>query len=278
MSTNPIKIQLSKELDQSLEEFNLKVKEGFLNVIQESLPKMILRLNRRIQRVREVEDDLFNKINYFAPERMKCDYRVSEQGSGEEGKVEQGFEKSKKRKVAEASDENGFVDGSESKGEKKSSDSEGHTFKGSVKGSEYMVNVFDELRKDWDEIISQMDAIKMYINLQMPKIEDGDTFGVSVQEEALGEVVRTQDSAYSLLSTPYSYFSARGEIASKRVRFPGVEDFELALRELDRNTIYKARLQINDMRNMCAVVLDIVRKNINKISKPKSGNQMENYG
>ena len=32
--------------------------------------------------------------------------------------------------------------------------------------------------------LGRMDSLKMYINLQMPQIEDGDTFGVSVQEGA----------------------------------------------------------------------------------------------
>lgn len=31
-------------------------------------------------------------------------------------------------------------------------------------------------------MISLMDSLKMWINIMFPRIEDGDTFGVSVQE------------------------------------------------------------------------------------------------
>ncbi len=118
----------------------------------------------------------------------------------------------------------------------------------------------------------------MYINLQMPQIEDGDTFGVSIQEEALNEIVRTQDSAYNLIATPFTYHSARGELAAKLVRFPGVEDYKEAIREHDRKMVYRLKMHLTDMRNMYAVVFDIIKKNIGKISKPKSGNQMGSYG
>lgn len=112
----------------------------------------------------------------------------------------------------------------------------------------------------------------------MPQIEDGDTFGVSIQEEALNEIVRTQDSAYNLLATPFTYYSARGDLAAKLVRFPGVTDYAEALKEHDRKAVYRLKMHLTDMRNMYAVVFDIVKKNIAKISKPKSGNQMGSYG
>lgn len=118
----------------------------------------------------------------------------------------------------------------------------------------------------------------MYINLEMPQIEDGDTLGVSIQEEALNEIVRTQDSAYNLIATPFTFYSVRGDLAAKLVRFPGVEDYKQALREYDRKTVYRLKMHLVDVRNMYAVVWDILKKNIGKISKPKSGNQMASYG
>lgn len=62
-------------------------------------------------------------------------------------------------------------------------------------------------------------------------------------------------------------------MAAKLVRYPGVEDHALALREYDRKAFYKARQQLVDLRNVYTVVLDILRKNIDRISKPKSGNR-----
>ncbi len=57
-----------------------------------------------------------------------------------------------------------------------------------------------------------------------------------------------------------------------------MEDYKEALREHDRKSLYRLKMHWTDVRNMYAVVWDILQKNIGKISKPKSGNQMGSYG
>ncbi|SPO21325.1 related to Proteasome activator complex subunit 3 [Ustilago trichophora] len=269
MSGVAVKLQFEKSTTDALESWQQSVRDNAINIIQKTLPEKILSLNAKIVEVDSNKKHLFSKTTYFDPTAIGTDVNVYYSSSTA---IEDG-PSNKKRKTATTVD--GHPNGVSSS---TSHDDSAHVFTGIVHSPSYLINAFAQLREEWDELIETMDALKMYINLQMPQIEDGDTFGVSIQEEALNEIVRTQDSAYNLIATPFTYHSARGDLAAKLVRYPGVKDYAEAIREYDRKSIYRLKMHLTDMRNMYAVVFDIVKKNIAKISKPKSGNQMGSYG
>ncbi|EPQ29150.1 uncharacterized protein PFL1_03437 [Pseudozyma flocculosa PF-1] len=262
--TAEVRLNFEPDTLSQLEEWHESVRTKAITIIQKTIPEKVLFLNQKIAKAQADKTDLLSKHHYFHPDAIATDTTVHHPAAADDAAASSS---SKKRKTADA---NGVATGA--------TPEEATVYTGNVKASEYLERVYDDLRAEWDEMIVLMDDLKMFINLLIPRIEDGDTFGVSVQEEALNEVVRTQDSAYNLLATPFSTLTVRGDLAAKMVRYPGVEDYALALREHDRKSVYRANMQLTDTRNMYAVVLDILRKNISKISKPKSGNQMGSYG
>lgn len=268
-----VKLQFEQSTTDELEAWQQSIRDNAINIIQKTLPAKILSLNAKIAEVDSKKDHLFSKTAYFDPTCIEIDTTVhpffSSASTASTAAAEDG-PSSKKRKTTAQSPS---VPNGDSPPE-----SSAHVFTGIVSTPPYLAKAFDQLRSEWDEIIEIMDALKMYINLQMPQIEDGDTFGVSIQEEALNEIVRTQESAYNLIATPFTYHSTRADLAAKLVRFPGVKDYAEAIKEHDRKMVYRLKMHLTDMRNMYAVVFDIVKKNIAKISKPKSGNQMGSYG
>ncbi|PWY97178.1 proteasome activator pa28, REG alpha/beta subunit [Testicularia cyperi] len=278
--SSAVRLQFDQSTTDAIEVWQEGIRAKAVDIIQTRLPAKILSLNQKIAKIDEDKANVLSKTNYFDTSALDVDTNVYEPSSGHgDAGVDAAPSSSKKRKTTDSSaGVNGSSAASNDAGSGSSSDSDSHVFRGVVKASEYFANTFEELRAEWDELVELMDALKMYINLQMPQIEDGDTFGVSVQEEALNEVVRTQDAAYNLLATPITFHTTRGDLAAKLVRYPGIQDYREALREHDRKTIYRLRMQITDVRNMYAVVFDILKKNIAKISKPKSGNQMGSYG
>ncbi|PLW40430.1 hypothetical protein PCANC_08891 [Puccinia coronata f. sp. avenae] len=128
------------------------------------------------------------------------------------------------------------------------------------------------LRAHWEELINITNAIKIHINLLVPKIEDGDTFGVQVQEECLSELSRAQDSGYNLLEAQLKHNMSRAKLASKLIKYPHVEDYQLAMQEHDRKSIFLCRQHLLDLRNIYALLTDLLYKNIVKITKPKGAN------
>ena len=59
----------------------------------------------------------------------------------------------------------------------------------------------------------------MWITLLIPRIEDGNNFGVGIQEETLGEVRNVESEAASFLDQMSRYFTSRGKLITKVLSF-----------------------------------------------------------
>ncbi|TFK77304.1 proteasome activator pa28, REG alpha/beta subunit [Pluteus cervinus] len=151
------------------------------------------------------------------------------------------------------------------------------------------------IKKEAEELIASIDEVKLWVSLSMPRIEDGDNFGVQVQEEIVSELHRAQESAYNLRDNTRQDFLARAKICSKIVKYPTVEDYPVntlvyfslarltvtlnqrALLEHDDKYFYLAQRNVIDLRALYAVLTDLVQKNIDKIRKPKANNRTAMY-
>lgn len=138
-------------------------------------------------------------------------------------------------------------------------------------------NVHNTVKQESQQLAAMIDDVKLWVTLTMPKIEDGDNFGVQIQEEVLTELHRAQESAYNLRDTARQDYLARAKICSKIIKYPHVEDYCLALKEHDEKQLYLARQHLLDLRNMYAVLADLVQKNISKIRAPKANNSVGLY-
>lgn len=55
----------------------------------------------------------------------------------------------------------------------------------------------------------------MWVTLLIPKIEDGNNFGVSIQAETLNEIQHVESEATAYLEQVSLYYTARGRLISK---------------------------------------------------------------
>ncbi|KZT08546.1 proteasome activator pa28, REG alpha/beta subunit [Laetiporus sulphureus 93-53] len=146
-----------------------------------------------------------------------------------------------------------------------------------ILANQHLVKVYDRLKKECEQLADLCDKVKLWVNLSMPKIEDGDNFGVQIQEEVLTEIHRSQESAYNLRDASRQAHLNRAKICSKVIKYPHVEDYTLAMKELDEKLLYVARQNLYDIRNIYAILMDILHKNIAKIRSPKGNNQSGLY-
>ncbi|QRW24792.1 proteasome activator pa28 beta subunit [Rhizoctonia solani] len=136
----------------------------------------------------------------------------------------------------------------------------------------------DDLKNEYMELVNLCDKVKLWVNLTMPKIEDGDNFGVQIQEEVLNELHRAQDSGYNLRdAVSKSHHINRAKICSKILKYPHVEDYAIALQEHDEKQFYMALRNLIDLRNIYAVLTDVIHKNFQKIRAPKGNNGAAMY-
>ena len=132
-----------------------------------------------------------------------------------------------------------------------------------------IVEGIELLKKELIEMVEIVGTIKLWIQLNIPKIEDGNNFGVSIQEETVEDLSRAEDTAFSGLEAFSKYFMFRAKLANRIKKAPYIFDFIKALLEHDQKEYLSLRLSVVDLRNNYAILYDIISKNIEKIKKPR---------
>ena len=126
------------------------------------------------------------------------------------------------------------------------------------------------VKQEVGELIEMVGSIKLWVQLNIPQIQDGNNFGVGVQEETIQELSRVEDATFSLYESVCKYYSERARLSSKMLKHPDVIDYAEAIRELDERYWVSLRCSIADMRNNYAWLHDLLTKNWVKLCKPRN--------
>lgn len=78
-------------------------------------------------------------------------------------------------------------------------------------------------------LVEDSNLLKMWISFMIPKIEDGNNFGVSVQEDTLAEIQSVESEAAAFFDQISRYFISRAKIVSKVAKYPHIEDYRRAV-------------------------------------------------
>lgn len=141
-----------------------------------------------------------------------------------------------------------------------------------------IIHKYCEKTKPWmKELIEHSNMVRMWINFLIPKIEDGNNFGVSIQEDVLNEARQVESEASTYLDQISRYYLQRARIITKISKYPHIEDYRQSIRELDEKQIVSLQSAVLEMRNHYASLHDMIMKNIDKIKVPRSINQHNMY-
>ncbi|XP_077978087.1 proteasome activator complex subunit 3-like [Glandiceps talaboti] len=143
---------------------------------------------------------------------------------------------------------------------------------GTVPCNTYILSMVETLKPSICTLIDKCNLIKMWVQLSIPKIEDGNNFGVSVQEDTLSEIRQVESEAASYLDQISRYFITRGKIVSKVAKYPHVDDYRQTVKELDEKEFISLRLVLLELRNHYSSLYDLITKNLEKIKKPRGSN------
>ncbi|VVC45906.1 Proteasome activator pa28, N-terminal domain,Proteasome activator pa28, C-terminal [Cinara cedri] len=146
-----------------------------------------------------------------------------------------------------------------------------------IPSNKNVTEAFKIIKPNIQQLIEDTNALKMWVSLLIPKIEDGNNFGVFIQEGTLVQILQVENEATSYLKHATQYYAARGKLITKVVKYPYVEDYKLAIDELDKKTYVSIAIVMHDIRNHYTTLYDIVIKNIDKIKKPRSSNTTSFY-
>jgi len=146
---------------------------------------------------------------------------------------------------------------------------------GSVPTNKHLVDLVESVKPHIRKLVEDSNLLKMWISFMIPKIEDGNNFGVSIQEDTLGEVQSVESEAAAFYDQISRYFISRGKLISKVAKYPHIDDYRRAVQELDEKEYLSLWLVMSEIRNRYCSLHDIVLKNLDKIKKPRSTNAAE---
>eukprot|EP00474_Spongospora_subterranea_P009006 CRZ09464.1 hypothetical protein [Spongospora subterranea] len=119
------------------------------------------------------------------------------------------------------------------------------------------------------ELIQHLDILKLWVQLNIPSIQDGNNFGVSIQEEIAGMLESGKSSGLNFLDTFTKYYATRGKMITKMNKYPNVEDYRRGVGELDEKKHLLLRHCCLDLRNNYAVLYDMITKNKDRLERPR---------
>lgn len=78
-------------------------------------------------------------------------------------------------------------------------------------------------------LVEDSNLLKMWISFMIPKIEDGNNFGVSIQEDTLAEIQSVESEAAAFFDQISRYFISRAKVVSKVAKYPHIDDYRRAV-------------------------------------------------
>uniref|UniRef100_A0A6B2LID4 Proteasome activator PA28 C-terminal domain-containing protein n=1 Tax=Arcella intermedia TaxID=1963864 RepID=A0A6B2LID4_9EUKA len=126
------------------------------------------------------------------------------------------------------------------------------------------------LKKETTIMVEHATILKLWIQLNIPRIEDGNNFGVQVQEDMLTNLIKAEENAFAATDYLAKYHHARAKLIVKASKNPEVEDYIQTIHELDEKCYADMLMTLRDLRNNYAVLYDTLSKNLDKIQKPRS--------
>ncbi|KAM8881426.1 proteasome activator complex subunit 1 [Synchiropus picturatus] len=129
--------------------------------------------------------------------------------------------------------------------------------------------LLQKVKQELHIIKEKLNMVCMWVQLQIPRVEDGNNFGVAVQEKVFEQLTNTRTAIETFQTQIAKYYSERGDAVAKASKQPHVGDYRQLVHELDQFQYCQLRLVVLEIRNTYAAVLDIINKNYDKITKPR---------
>ncbi|XP_054478604.1 proteasome activator complex subunit 1 [Anoplopoma fimbria] len=173
-----------------------------------------------------------------------------------------------KRKKKEEKEEKEGKEGKKDKDSDKEDEDSGPPC-GPICTNERVESLLQKVKPQIQTLKEKLNMVSMWVQLQIPKIEDGNNFGVAVQEKVFELLTNTRTKIEGFQTQIAKYYNERGDAVAKASRQSHVGDYRQLVHELDQYQYCELRLVILDICCTYAVLFDVITKNYDKIKKPR---------
>ncbi|XP_059182897.1 proteasome activator complex subunit 1 [Centropristis striata] len=140
---------------------------------------------------------------------------------------------------------------------------------GPICTNERVESLLQEVKPQIQTLKEKLNTVSMWVQLQIPKIEDGNNFGVAVQEKVFELLTNTRTKVEAFQTQISKYYLERGDAVAKASKQPHVADYRQLVHEQDQYQYQELRLMVLEVCSTYAVLFDIITKNYDKIKKPR---------
>ncbi|NWV58191.1 PSME3 protein, partial [Daphoenositta chrysoptera] len=140
---------------------------------------------------------------------------------------------------------------------------------GMLKSNQQLVDIIEKVKPEIRLLIEKCNTVKMWVQLLIPRIEDGNNFGVSIQVRLWGPGTWISGVPRNLLVHGVQQLQSWAEPSRACSR---QEDYRRTVTEIDEKEYISLRLIISELRNQYVTLHDMILKNIEKIKRPRSSN------
>ncbi|XP_053323985.1 proteasome activator complex subunit 1 [Spea bombifrons] len=140
---------------------------------------------------------------------------------------------------------------------------------GPIACNDKITNLQSKIRNEIQESKENLNLVSLWLQLQIPQIEDGNNFGVAVQEKVFELMTNLRTKLDASQTQIAKYLSDRGDAVAKAAKSPHVGDYRALVHQLDESQYLELRITAREIRNFYATLYDIISKNYAKIKRPR---------
>ncbi|XP_004081238.1 proteasome activator complex subunit 2 [Oryzias latipes] len=148
---------------------------------------------------------------------------------------------------------------------------------GFIKGNEKIMTLLERVKPEIVALRETIITVSCWIQHLIPKIEDGNDFGVAIQEKILERIAAVKTKVDGFQTNINKYFSERGDAVAKASKETHVMDYRSLVHEKDRALFSDLRVILLDIRGFYAELYDIINKNLEKVTNPKGEEKSSMY-
>ncbi|XP_045897998.1 proteasome activator complex subunit 2 isoform X1 [Micropterus dolomieu] len=148
---------------------------------------------------------------------------------------------------------------------------------GFIKGNEKIMMLLERVKPEIVALRETIINVSCWIQHLIPKIEDGNDFGVAIQEKILERIAAVKTKVDGFQTNINKYFSERGDSVAKASKDTHVMDYRSLVHDKDEAIYSEIRVIVLDIRGFYAELYDIVSKNLEKVTNPKGEEKPSMY-
>ncbi|XP_028649539.1 proteasome activator complex subunit 2 [Erpetoichthys calabaricus] len=148
---------------------------------------------------------------------------------------------------------------------------------GFIKGNEKILALLNRVKPEVWTLKETCILVTTWIQHMIPKIEDGNDFGVAIQEKILERITAVKTKVEGFQTNISKYFSERGDAVAKASKETHVMDYRALVHEKDEAAYADIRIMLMDIRGFYAELYDIISKNQDKVTNPKGEEKPSMY-